>query len=83
MRAEASRTTLKDFQPVATTALKIIIAVCLLSTGNVFLYGLSFFWYYKWTQTQTPQGIAQAKADAEARKLAATQQKLAPQQRKG
>ena len=38
--------------------------------------GIAFWWYYKWQQSQTPQGIAQAKAAADA-------QKLATQQRKG
>ena len=52
MRAEASRTTLKDLQPVATTALKIIGVVVLLCTGNIFMCGIAFWWYYKYQQSQ-------------------------------
>ena len=80
MRAEAARTTIKDLQPVATTALKIIGVVLLLCTGNIFMCGIAFWWYYKWQQSQTPQGIAQAKA-AEAQRLAAGAQGLAATQK--
>ena len=52
MMDEASKTSLKDLYPVLMTLLKIIGGVLLLGTGNILLWGLTYYVYRQYSQKQ-------------------------------
>merc|ERR1711871_519373 len=52
MMDEASKTSLKDLYPVLMTLLKIIGGVLLSGTGNILLWGLTYYVYRQYSQKQ-------------------------------
>ena len=47
MFKEASQTTIADLLPVFTTMFKVVAAVGIFASGNIFLWGGVAWWYYK------------------------------------
>ena len=54
LAAEASKTTLADLAPVGMTLVKVAGAIALLSTGNLIIAGLAYYWYRNYYQKKNP-----------------------------